>query len=249
MAQTDHKISLVVIDEDGDTLIILQNLIERLRPWPGFLTHYTPRTGVPQTGYAPQPTIILHGDVLGPRSQVPAQPEPEFHYQVSSTLLKNASRYFRHALSGRFSESTIDPSDGKYHIQAEGFHPMAMEHVLDILHVQSRRIPQKVNLELLAHIAVLVDYYHLEDAVSFHTDIWTKYTARKKMPEHYCRDLVLRTFVARMFGDKKNLRRGAELVLRHSMTPIPDLGIPLLDLDGKSSPVQSSTNHLCIFQC
>jgi hypothetical protein len=81
-----------------------------------------------------------------------------------------------------------------------------------------------------AYIAVLVDYYDMKDAVSFHAEIWAKQVARKKFPSTYCLDLVLRTSVARIFGDEKNLQRGAQVIVKTSKGPMQDLGFLCLVL-------------------
>ncbi|KAF2833652.1 hypothetical protein CC86DRAFT_12735 [Ophiobolus disseminans] len=131
-----------------------------------------------------------------------------------------------------FSETVPDPDDGKYHITAENFDAKAMEHVMNIVHVKTKRLPQKLDLELLAHIAVLVNYYDMKDAISFHAEIWAKAAARNKFSVKYGRDVVLRTFVARAFSDAtdENFKRGADFILQHSTGPVPDIGLPTLGL-------------------
>lgn len=224
--------SLIVTDKDGDTILLLKDPLEKLKEW----ADSTPASDEDSDDES-EPEDATSTATQNPASPAkqhdkPSTPSPEIHYQVFSTQLKNVSKYFRNIFTGNFSETVPDQTDGKYHIAAEDFHPKAMEYVLNIVHVKTRRLPRKMDLELLAHIAVLVDYYDMKEAVSFHAEIWAKAAAQKKFPETYCRDLVLRTFVARTFGDKKNFRRGAEIILQHSKGPLPGLGLPMLGLAG-----------------
>jgi hypothetical protein len=55
----------------------------------------------------------------------------------------------------------VDPHDGKYHVIIEGFNPEALEHVVNIIHVNIGSLPRYLTLEQLAHIAVLVEYYDM----------------------------------------------------------------------------------------
>jgi hypothetical protein len=88
-------------------------------------------------------------------------------------------------------------------------------------------------LEQLAHIAVLVDYYDMKDAVSFHAEILAKSVVRKGFPSTYCLELVLRTFVARALGDEKNFQHGTQVIIKISKGPVQDLGLPVFGLIAK----------------
>jgi hypothetical protein len=167
----------------------------------------------------------------------------ELRYQVSSIHLKNTSQNFRNMLSLGFSESVIDPEDGKYHVMVEEFNPKALEHVINIIHAKSWRLPEHLTLEQLADIAVVVDYYDMYGAVSFYTTVWAKRlhdqiwkaTGRSydKFPHVYRRPSILQAFVAWKFGTEKSLQLSAAVSLKQSKGPIPDIGIPLLGLAGE----------------
>lgn len=248
MAQSGGESSkLVIIDDDGDTLIILENLIETLRDWPSG-SHDNDNSeddntdseseSAPESEDGEDATKTAEqADTTGSPARSNSEPKPQVRFQVSSAMLKNASEYFRNMFSGQFSESMASTQDGMYPIRAQGFHRQAMEHVMNVIHIRTRNIPKKVDLEILAHIAVLVDYYAMKETVSFHTEVWAKAVARKKFPDMYDRALVLRTFVAKTFGDYKNFKRGAEIIVRNSTGSIPDLGIPFFGLDGKPSRI------------
>ena len=227
MAKVNDQL-LTVIDEEGDTILVLKKPLEKLKDWPE-----SPVDSIRAAASDSEDgSDIERGDVETAGGDH-LESTPEFHFQVSSTQLKNASKYFRNMFASGFSETVPDPDDGRYHITAENFNPKAFEVVMNIIHVKTSRLPKRVDLELLAHIAILIDYYDMKDAVSFHAEIWAKAVARKKFPTTYCRDLVLRTFVAGTFGDKKNFKRGADVIVKESDGPIPDLGLPMFGLAGE----------------
>lgn len=90
----------------------------------------------------------------------------ELRFCVSSRHLILASPCFQTMLQGSWKESlptesllrTVDASD--WHIEA-------LKIMLDIIHGHSHKIPRYISLALLAHIAVVVDYYKCHDAVKF----------------------------------------------------------------------------------
>jgi hypothetical protein len=167
----------------------------------------------------------------------------ELRYQVSSIHLKNTSQYFRNTFFLGFRESVIDPEDGKHHVMVEEFNPKALEHVMNIIHAKSWRLPEHLTLEQLAHIAVVVDYYDMYGAISFYTTVWAKRLhdqiwkaadrSHDKFPHVYCRPSKLQTFVAWKFGNEKSLQLSATVILKQSKGPMPDIGIPLLGLAGE----------------
>jgi hypothetical protein len=219
---------VVVIDEDGDTLLILKDPLLSLKPWndAGTTSNDVPRAELGTTYNDEQHSAS------GDRTFATNKTVPDMRYLVSSALLKNVSKYFRNTFSDRFSETTLNLDDGRYHVVVEGFNPKAFEHVMNIIHVKSKRLPKKIDVEQLAHIAVLVDYYDMKDAVSFHAETWAKAVAKMKFPTTYCQNLVLRTFVARTFGDDESFQRGAQLITKTSKGPIQDLGIPMFGFAG-----------------
>lgn len=98
--------------------------------------------------------------------------DAEFHFLVSSSQLRIVSRYFDVIFKREFLESKIQ-EDGKYRVETQDFHPKALEHVLNVVHVQNRRVPKKLPLRMLAHICLIVDYYDMKDAFFPWAALWT----------------------------------------------------------------------------
>jgi hypothetical protein len=106
---------------------------------------------------------------LEPAAQPSFEPskseEKEIHYLVSSRHLMLASPWFMRTLKSETSTKAVkDPPDGRYHISARDWDEEAFLILLSIFHIRSRQVPATVSLELLAKIAVLVDYYELAGA-------------------------------------------------------------------------------------
>lgn len=59
--------------------------------------------------------------------------------------------------------------------------------LMRILHGKNQHVPKAVNLELLAKIAVLVDYYNCPDAAGLAAEIWIP---KLTPPTQVSKDLV-----------------------------------------------------------
>ncbi|KAF1975901.1 hypothetical protein BU23DRAFT_456866, partial [Bimuria novae-zelandiae CBS 107.79] len=95
----------------------------------------------------------------------------EFHFLVSSSQLCIVSNYFEAMVVHEFSEATPEAKGQNCHIKAHGLNPKAMEIILNIGHCQTAKVPRKIgDLELLTHLAVFVDFYHMHDAVALYSE-------------------------------------------------------------------------------
>ncbi|OSS51431.1 hypothetical protein B5807_03604 [Epicoccum nigrum] len=93
----------------------------------------------------------------------------ENHYQVSSRHLQLASPWFKRTMAAAtWAESKLE--NGKY---------------------QTKQVPRVINLELLAKVDVLVDYYECGEAIEMFTAMWINEVKKTAIPSVYCRDLVL----------------------------------------------------------
>jgi hypothetical protein len=232
MAESSAEPRVVVIDKDGDTILILIGPIQELKDFDSNRDSDT--DGATETGsdtYSDNDSNSYCVSEVVPAAE--AKRVFERHYKVSSLLLKQASKYFRNMFSGGFSEIFPCPDDGKYHIVAKSFHPFALEKVLDIVHLKNLGLQNKIGQEGLAHVAVVVDYYDMYEAVATQTKIWASVTAKDSFLEMFCFDTLVRTFVLKIFGDAKDFEEGAKCVVQTSKGPIPDVGIPMLGVAGK----------------
>lgn len=95
------------------------------------------------------------------------------HYKVSSHHLRLASpRFASMLLKRKWQEGVPNAKDGLYHITTEYWDEEALLILLNMLHSRTVDIPREVSLELLAKIAVLVDYYECGEAIELFIERW-----------------------------------------------------------------------------
>ncbi|KAF2117932.1 hypothetical protein BDV96DRAFT_644269 [Lophiotrema nucula] len=174
-----------------------------------------------ETGAAPTIPITQENDLIEPD-------DSGIRFYVSSRHLKLASPWFKRAMRD-YVEGSRDQVDGLYHVSAEGWDEEAFLLLMNIFHLQHRKVPKTLELEMLAKVAVLVDYYECGEAIAFFTDIWAKDMKDTiAVPTTYCRDLILWVWVAWVFeiADKFEeatavvLTRGDEQEMRTCDLPI-----------------------------
>ncbi|KAF1833346.1 hypothetical protein BDW02DRAFT_500813, partial [Decorospora gaudefroyi] len=160
--------------------------------------------------------------------------EDSIHYHVSSRHLMLASSWFKRALTkGGSAESNRNEMDGLFYIDASDWDAEAFLILLRILHLRNKDVPRTVNLEMLAKIAVLVDYYSCKEAIEVFTEIWmTKFkrtTKRKSqpVPTTYCRDLVLWIAIAWTFDLKEEFEQATAVAIRESPETMRTLELPI----------------------
>ena len=64
-----------------------------------------------------------------------------------------------------FAESDRNETAGLFHIDAEDWDAETFLIYLQILHLRNRQVPRIVTLEIMAKMAILVDYYDCGEAV------------------------------------------------------------------------------------
>ncbi|KAF2183283.1 hypothetical protein K469DRAFT_710815 [Zopfia rhizophila CBS 207.26] len=79
---------------------------------------------------------------------------------------------------------------------------------MNVLHLRNRQDPRKVTLEMLAKIAVLIDYYECSEAVEIFSGMWIdELKNHTPIPRTYCRDLVLWICIAWVFRLPEQFRQ------------------------------------------
>ncbi|KAF2790526.1 hypothetical protein K505DRAFT_351891 [Melanomma pulvis-pyrius CBS 109.77] len=166
-----------------------------------------------------------------PASELASSEIDEIHYLVSSRHLMLASPWFRRPLtSDRYIEALKDPSDGRYHIQANGWDEEALLILLNIFHVLTRLTPATVSLEMLAQIVVLVYYYELENAEVMERDtvVWIANVKRTvAIPSSYCRDLMLWICISGVFNMSEEFEKATAVAVKDSTGWIQTLDLPI----------------------
>lgn len=159
-----------------------------------------------------------------------------FRIQVSAKHLILASSVFKKILTGGWKESVTFLKERSVEITAEGWDIEALLILLRAIHGQQYHIPRRLTLEMLAKIAVLVDYYDCKEAVYIWTIIWIE-ALGEKIPVKYCRDLFLWLWVSWAFQLHAQFEEATSTILSWGDGWISSLGLPIpAEVIGKNGP-------------
>ncbi|KAK3356734.1 hypothetical protein B0T25DRAFT_603286 [Lasiosphaeria hispida] len=150
-------------------------------------------------------------------TEVPTKPVT---FRVSSRHLILASPVFKALLTGGWREG--QPAiNGEYQITAEGWEADAMVVFLDALHGRYLEIPKTVTLELLAKIAVIVDYYAAHEAMHLLYPLWVGHLRAMAFfatGSHDPRELALWICITWVFSDEPTFVNVVRDAVEHNAT-------------------------------
>ncbi|KAI9371072.1 hypothetical protein BJX61DRAFT_544041 [Aspergillus egyptiacus] len=185
------------LDDEGDVLIILRNPNE--------------------------PFAVYDGESSDKEEPTP-EPQADVTYRVSSKHLKIASPVFKNMLSPEWKEGKKLQESGQVTIKAFSWDSDALLLFLSVLHCKAHEIDYQPDLELLAQLAVIGDYYQCRKLVSFHADAWVS-RLPVTSPVHV-REMMLWIWVAFWFGRAALFENYTAMVIRESEDPVTSLGLP-----------------------
>ena len=138
--------------------------------------------------------------------------------------------------TGEWEEATKIRSDGLRHWDlGDHLDPDAFVIVMNIIHGRNRSVPQKVDLEMLAKICVIIDDLQCHEATEMFARVWLMEFGGKT-PSTYCRDLILWVFVASVLCELDIFRITTRTAMLSSAQEIRSLGLPIrLDIVGRPS--------------
>jgi hypothetical protein len=153
----------------------------------------------------------------------------DVYYYVSSRHLMLASPWFQRALTeGGWSESGRSDNDERFHITAEDWDADAFLILINAFHLRNKQVPRTVSLEMLAKIAVLVDYYDCGEAIELYANIWVdELKVRTVLTPTYCRDTVLWTCIAWVFDRADQLQSASAVAIKNSTESFQTLELPI----------------------
>lgn len=136
----------------------------------------------------------------------------------------------------QWKESTEIHADGLRHWDLGDYlDPDAFVIVMNIIHGRNRSVPQKVDLEMLAKICVIIDDLQCHEATEMFSRVWLM-AFSGKTPSTYCRDLILWVFVASVLREPDIFLTTTRTAMLHSAQEIHSLGLPIrLDIIGRLS--------------
>lgn len=146
--------------------------------------------------------------------------------RVSSRHLILASPVFRKMLEGPWMESHAchgplrEISVGQWDLEAFII-------VLDIIHGHHRLVPRSLSVEMLAKVAIIVNYYDCVEVVEVFSDSWLR-SLRKNLPKSHGRESTLGLLVSWVFSAFVIFEKMTELAVRNSnsLIKVADLPIP-----------------------
>ncbi|KAH8658308.1 hypothetical protein BX600DRAFT_439476 [Xylariales sp. PMI_506] len=155
----------------------------------------------------------------------PQEQELEIRFQLSSKHLMLSSLYFKKMLHRHWKESIVS-TESCHFVDASEWDVEATTILMNIIHGRVRSVPRSVSLEMLAKIAVLVDYYKCHEVVELFADCWIQ-ELRQSLPKEYGRELVLWLTVTWVFAQASLFLDLTEIAIKESKGPILTLDLPI----------------------
>lgn len=234
------------IDAKADTVIILRNPNVSFAPWSlaevgqdttAFADESTARessVNESTSGGAEQETLTIATNGSSESKSTDAEGD-EIWYRVSQRHLASASPTFERMISGTtWKEGIRSDDDNLYHVPAEDWDCEALLCVLQVLHLRNSQVPRTVSLEMLAKIAVLIDFYDCAEALEVFTERWIEHLRMfSPVPSHFCRDLMLWMCIAWVLKLPKEFKQTTTVAIRRDEQELPTLGLPITTCVGE----------------
>ncbi|KAH7194984.1 hypothetical protein DER44DRAFT_752781 [Fusarium oxysporum] len=173
------KKSLLELDPQADALLILQcpnaqkiTSAEDREAWDSGEASQSETTTPPQTdenNSIKSPTT--YEDLRSLQPYLNNGDPNMIQFQVSTRHLCIVSPVFRAMIEGRYRESQPN-SQGILEIGASDWNAEAFLILLDIIHGHHREVPRQLNLEIIAQVRLLVNYYDCLEIVQMFFDSW-----------------------------------------------------------------------------
>lgn len=147
-------------------------------------------------------------------------------FLVSKKHLMLASRRASKVLGGSFKEA-VPEEDGLLHWNFEPiFNSKAFEIVMQIIHGQTRHVPEKVDVELLAQIAAIVDDLECLDSIWFFAKRWLSQMKNAYAFGPYG-DLLKWILISFVYEESEIFKNVTHTVISCSTDAIPTFDLPI----------------------
>ncbi|KAJ5404243.1 hypothetical protein N7509_004114 [Penicillium cosmopolitanum] len=205
-----------ILDPDGEVIIILRNADAPFAYEPEEIPGKTPEK-TEKTAEEPA------SDETTPQEPSAVKSEPRI--QVSAKHMIFASSFFKKSLTGGWKE-TKDLQQGSVEIIADDWDLQAFMIVLYAIHGQFKKVPQTVSVEILAKVAVIVDYYDCKDVLYLLQDKWIDSLAKLSVIRS-SRDLMLRLWISYFFQLSTNFKELTSSIMSSATDSIVARGLPI----------------------
>ncbi|KAK0369094.1 hypothetical protein CLIM01_13545 [Colletotrichum limetticola] len=229
------------IDPNGDVVLILRHPSAPFAVWDADLSFEKNSVKAPtaEVYEEPEPPAEAYEEQEPPAEAYEEQ-EPEVYHEsgqdqpeeqvvkflVSSRHLALASRYFFAKLSGPWMEASVKHIDGCYHMDASDWDSDALLILMQVIHGKTRSVPRRMNLEMLAKLAVLVDYYDCHEVIEVYCPVWIE-SLRDTLPAEYGRDVILWLLISRVFKQDGIFQQMTQVAVSKSDDPIRTMELPI----------------------
>jgi hypothetical protein len=157
----------------------------------------------------------------------PEDPNPkEIRIQVSAKHLSVGSPVFDRMLYGGWKEGKEFKEKGSIELEVDNCDIEALLVVLYILHSRLHQVPHKLNVEQLAKIAVVADYYDCQ-SLAFFSPIWLGGLKGEQVPAAFSRDLVVWIWVSFYFRWGDTFENATRKCIECCPGPISSFGLPI----------------------
>lgn len=147
-------------------------------------------------------------------------------FLVSKKHLMLASRRASKVLGGSFKEATPE-KDGLFHWNFEPiFGLKAFEIVMHIIHGQTRHVPEKVNIDLLAQIAAIVDDLECQNSIWFFAKRWLSQIESPNF-QGMSKDLMRWILISFVFEESDIFKQTTNGAIRYSTSKLPTFDLPI----------------------
>jgi hypothetical protein len=130
-------------------------------------------------------------------------------------------------LKGDWKESKTLQTYGWLRLETSDWDIGAVKILMDVIHGRTRKVPRIIDLELLAKIAVLVDYYELSlEVIEIFSTMWIE-NLRSTMPEICSRDLMLWVCISWVFKQPDIFQEATKVAVMYSTGPVQTMKLPI----------------------
>ena len=154
--------------------------------------------------------------------------QSEIHIRVSSKHLTLASRVFKAMLRPGFAEGSSLQEKGTGELHLPDDDPSALLVLMNLAHCQIRRIPRRVDLDMLTQLSILVDKYELHEITEMFTDSWFS-GLKAGPPEHFTEELLSWISVSYVFRREEIFTKCTKIAMRESEGIVESPGLPIPD--------------------
>ncbi|KAJ5936882.1 hypothetical protein N7466_003332 [Penicillium verhagenii] len=198
-----------IIDPDGEVIIVLRNA-------------GSPFARPPEKKSTQKPAVEVE------ESTADSLARSYIRIQASAKHLIFASPVFKKLLTGGWKESVDYLKMGSVEITADDWDTEAFLIVLRAVHGQYHDVPRMLSLEMLAKVAVILDYYQCKKALDLINEIWIKdLEDKEKITPEISRDLILWLWIAWFFERPAKFNESTLIAISKSGVLLDNLGLPI----------------------